>query len=295
MRFCGGFHRFQNVAGPENRNEADALVAEGLGSALLAIDDADGRADDETGRTKRLHRLHERAARRDHVLDEADEIALFVRAFEPVRRAVLLRRLPHDHEREAARERARRRQRDGAELRACEADRVGLELLDRGGDAVAERTEDVRARLEAVLVEVVARAPPRPEHEVALEIRRFSERELQLVVGQAVRVWPMIWRASGSSRSAPGEPFERDSIEPSSKYRSARSACAVRRRMNAAPRNRPMSTPKRSAPLRRIRLLPRTRRRRLLRRRLLRRRLRVLGVRLRLRPRPRLRLGTAKR
>ena len=49
MRFCGGFRGIQNLASTENRSEADALAAERLRSALLAIDHTDRRADDQTG------------------------------------------------------------------------------------------------------------------------------------------------------------------------------------------------------------------------------------------------------
>src|SRR2546430_1711164 len=44
-----------------------------------------------------------------------------------------------------------------------------------------------------------------------------AQRQLQVVVRQVPRVLRMTSRASGSSRSAPGEPFVSESIEPSSK------------------------------------------------------------------------------
>jgi len=47
---------------------------------------------------------------------------------------------------------------------------------DLGRDALSERAEDVRSRLEAVLVQVVARALSRAEDEVALEVCVLDER-----------------------------------------------------------------------------------------------------------------------
>jgi hypothetical protein len=49
------------------------------------------------------------------------------------------------------------------------------------GDQVSERPEQLGARLEAVLVEVVARAAARAQHEVALEVRVLAERCTEFV------------------------------------------------------------------------------------------------------------------
>ena len=87
-------------------------------------------------------------------------------------------------------------------------------LSDGCGNSLPERAEQVRTRLEAVLVEVIARALPRAEDEVALEVRVLAERVLQLVVGQ--RAERRISRASGSRRAASGEPFESEIMDPSS-------------------------------------------------------------------------------
>ena len=72
-------------------------------------------------------------------------------------------------------------QRDGAERRAGEADGVGLELAGRRREPLAERAEQLRLRLEAVLVEVVARAAAGAEDEVALEQRVLAELRAELV------------------------------------------------------------------------------------------------------------------
>ena len=65
---------------------------------------------------------------------------------------------------------------DRAELGPGEPHRVRLVLGDRRGDPLAERPEQLGPRLEAVLVEVVARAPARAEDEVALEVGVLAER-----------------------------------------------------------------------------------------------------------------------
>src|SRR2546421_144726 len=85
------------------------------------------------------------------------------------------------------------------------------------GQAGVELRQDVGPRLEAILVQVVGRALAGAQQEVPLEIRVLAQSELQVVVRQVPRVLRMTSRASGSSRSAPGEPFVSESIEPSSK------------------------------------------------------------------------------
>ncbi len=48
MLFCGGFSHFHEVAGAKKCTKAHAEPRESVGSALLAVDDADGRPDDES-------------------------------------------------------------------------------------------------------------------------------------------------------------------------------------------------------------------------------------------------------
>src|SRR5437762_6055445 len=105
MRFCGGFRGIQNLASTENRSEADALAAERLRSALLAIDHTDRRADDQTGLSEGGDGLDESAPGRDDVLHKAHDVALVVGPFDTDRRPVLLRGFPDDHERETRGER----------------------------------------------------------------------------------------------------------------------------------------------------------------------------------------------
>src|SRR6266508_1969814 len=212
MRFCGCFWLNDDLAGTENGPEAHRMGGQSLCSTLLPVDHADGRLHGQAGLAERIHGPEERAAGRDDVLHEAHAIP-----FDPIEGPVVLCRLAHDQEGKPRGERARRSERDGAELGPSEPNRLRLELLHCLLNALAERRQQVRPRLEAILVEGVPGASARPEDEIALEVGVLAERELQLVVGQAPRAWLMIWRARGSSRSAPGVPFVSDSIEPSSK------------------------------------------------------------------------------
>src|SRR5207302_3200606 len=116
---------------------------------------------------------------------------------------------------QTGRERRRSGQRDGPELRSGQPVCLGLDLEDLRRDPLADRAEQLRAGLEAVLVEVVARPAARAEHEVALEIRLLPERGPELFVGQE-RAASRTSRASGSRRSASGEPSVSETIEPSS-------------------------------------------------------------------------------
>ena len=74
-----------------------------------------------------------------------------------------------------------------------------------GRDVLAERGQQLRPRLEAVLVEVVARAAARAEDEVALEVGVLAERGAELVAlhgrGGAQRV-ARVERAAGPPRAS---------------------------------------------------------------------------------------------
>ncbi len=84
-------------------------------------------------------------------------------------------------------------------------------------DPLADRAEQVGPRLEAVLVEVVAGALPGAEDEVALEVRVLDERARERIVLAHLRAAASACRASGSSRSASGEPSTNETIDPSPK------------------------------------------------------------------------------
>src|SRR5439155_9014105 len=148
--------------------------------------------------------------------------ALFIGALHSVGGSVFLRFLAHDQERKSRRQRPRCSERDRSELGPRETHSVGLELVRRLRDALAQCGEDLRPRLETVLVEVMARVLSRAQDEVTLEIGVLAQSEPELLVGQGP-VLRSSSRAIGISRSAPGEPLVRESMDPSSKYRSARS------------------------------------------------------------------------
>ena len=151
----------------------DAHGADGLPERYIEAV-VGGLIDAESVRTalvaEHIERLHRCTSRRDDVLDEADALARFVEPFEPVRSPVLLGGLADDQERQARGQRGSRRECHRTELRAGEPNRVRLVLGDGCCDVLAERREQVGPGLEPVLVEVVARAPPRAKDEVALEV-----------------------------------------------------------------------------------------------------------------------------
>ena len=103
---------------------------------------------------------------------------------------------------------------DRAELRTCQEARVGRMLGHLHSDQLAEWPEQLGARLEAVLVEVVPRALTGTQQEVALEVGVLAQRRAQLVPSHRHRC--RISRASGRSRAASAEPFASETIEPSS-------------------------------------------------------------------------------
>jgi hypothetical protein len=192
------------------------VTSQRVDPSLFAIDHADGRVAAKPGLAQRLHRRDSRAAGRDDVLDETDELTFRVAAFEPVRRAVFLRLLADDQERSPGGQRGRNGERDCTELGAREERRLGLDLLDSGGDPRPELAKDLGTRLEAVLVEVVAGAPARTEDEVALEVGNLPDRLDQLAVVQEPAA-ARTSRASGRIRSASAVPSTSDTIDPSSK------------------------------------------------------------------------------
>src|SRR4029079_18980401 len=87
----------------------------------------------------------------------------------------------------------------------------GRELRKRRAD----RPEQCRVGLEAVLVEVDRRAPARAQDEIAVQPRALGGAARPL--GAPTRpVAASASAASGRSRSASGAPCESESIEPSS-------------------------------------------------------------------------------
>src|SRR5438445_2488771 len=184
MRLLSLIFGSEQVFCPKERSETYRDAGQRVASSLLSVDDTDRRAALETCRSERLDRLHGGSARGDDALDQTNALARLERAFEPVRGAVGLRFLANDQERKARRERGGGRERDGAELRPREPVRLGLVQGDSRGEPLAERAEQVGPGLEAVLVQVVARAPAGTQDEVALEVRVLLERAPKLGVVQ---------------------------------------------------------------------------------------------------------------
>ena len=90
--------------------------------------------------------------------------------------AVVLGRLAHDQERDAAGQRGGGRQRHRAELRARPAARArGALARDLLAERLADRPEQRRVGLEAVLVEVDRRALARAQHEIAVQQRALGD------------------------------------------------------------------------------------------------------------------------
>src|SRR5438874_9799290 len=170
MRICGDKRGLQELGGPKERPQPHRVPRESVDPALLAVDDADGRSALETRLAQRLDGPDRGASRGDDVLDETGQRAGLEAALEPILSAVALDLLAHDHEGEPGGERRRCGEGDGAELGTGEESRGGLVLPHRGGDPPAELGEEVWPCLEAVLVQVVARAATRAEDEVALQV-----------------------------------------------------------------------------------------------------------------------------
>src|SRR5438105_11033617 len=215
MRVCNAFYGIPYLRGRKQGPQSHGVTGELVDAALLAVDHAHRSSADEPLLTQRFDRRDQGAARGDHVLDDADLLAGFELALDPPRRPVALRLLADEQEREPRRERPRRSEHDRAELGAREARRVRSMLADHVRDQLAQLPQQLRPRLEAVLVEVVRRALPRAEHEVALEVGMTADRRGELVGAHSAA------RAISSSRSASG-PSSSESIEPSSQSRATR-------------------------------------------------------------------------
>src|SRR4051794_7721139 len=211
-------------------------------AALLAVDHADRRFAYEAALAERLDGRDQGPAGGDDVLHQADPLALLEDPFDALAGAVLLRRLAHEEERQTGRERRRGGEGDRAELGAGEPVGAGLELGCGGGDALAERREQLGPGLEPVLVEVVLRALAGAEHEITLQVRDLLDpgAELGVVHGRALR---SAVRASSSSASPSALPGSREIIVPSAKWMSAFSILrAVRWRRRNAPAAEPAAS-----------------------------------------------------
>ena len=216
MRFCGGFLCREQVYCPKKGHKTGSTAGESVDSALLAIDHTDGDPALQTGLPERLESLNRGSSRGDDVLDEADALAWFEDPFQAIRSPVLLRLVADDQERQARGERGCRGEDDCTQLRARDAHGFRLVLRNRGGDVVTEHGQQVGPGLEAVLVQVVARAAARAQEEVALEVGVLAKRRSELVAlhDRAERIAS---RARGISREASGESPAMEIIDPSAK------------------------------------------------------------------------------
>jgi hypothetical protein len=210
------FSARQDVRGPENRHEADRLSRESVRPTLLPVDHADRGSADEPRLSEGVHRLLGCAPTGDDILDEADLFAGIELALDAPLGPVALRLLADDEERKAPGEGGRRGQGDRTELGPGQAPRFGGRLGDACRDPLAELTEQVRPRLEPVLVQVVAGSPPLAQHEIPFEERVLAEEACELCVRHP-RAAASARRASGSSRSPSEEPDSSETIEPSAK------------------------------------------------------------------------------
>ena len=161
-------------------------------------------------------------------------------ALEPVLGAVALRLLADDEEREAP-TRARPTPRARPRRAPGPASRVARRARTRAHRAAIRSpssAQEVGPRLEAVLVQVVARAPPRAQHEVALEERVLAEQALASSASVIPAPTARTRRASGK-KPCPRR-RSRPRARPSSRRRSRRrraraSTCDLRRARRRSP------------------------------------------------------------
>src|SRR5439155_23184357 len=96
MRFCG---TFPQLGAGEEGAQPDGGAREGVHTALLAIDDANRVGDTHSRLAEGLDGLDRGAPAGDDLLDEANAVAVLVRALDPLRGALLLCFVANDHER----------------------------------------------------------------------------------------------------------------------------------------------------------------------------------------------------
>src|SRR5512132_575767 len=213
-----GFCKSYQLRGPKQRPQPDPDTGERVHSTLLTIDDADRRPAVQPGLAERLDRGHRGAARGDHVLDETDAFAVLEHTLEAVAGPVFLGLLADDQEGQARGVRGGSRERYGAQLRPREPDGLGLELSHGPSDPLPQRAEQVRPGLKAILVEVVAGAPARAEHEIPLEVGVLAQRGAELGVCQL----SLQARGSGGRAAAAAQPRLASRARSSTRRRSTR-------------------------------------------------------------------------
>src|SRR6186997_3151936 len=220
MLLSGTFAQLQQVARAEERTESHAETSERVGTAFLAVDDADGVPDDETLVTDGRHRLRERSAGGDDVLEEAHQLTRCENPLDAFGRAVFLGFTAHDDEGQTGRHCCRSCQRHRPESGAGKPNSVRLGVAYGARECLAERTENLGLGLEPVLVEVPGRRAPGAKDEIALEQRPLDEQPAELVV-RHVRSAERVIEAS---RSNPGVPGSSTTADPSAYETPARSS-----------------------------------------------------------------------
>ena len=173
--------------------------------------------DDQTGCPQRLDRRDQRAARGDDVLDHEHALARLEHALDAALGAVLLGR-PCARSGTGCRVASAGAAASGTAPSSGPASRSGAGSLAAASSAerLADRPEQRRIGLEAVLVEVDGRALARAQDEIAVQQRALGDAARELLARHRP-VAASASAASGSSRSASGAPCASESIEPSSK------------------------------------------------------------------------------
>src|SRR5437588_8539642 len=100
MRLLRDFYSVGDLDRAKEGPHPDGDTRESVGSALLAIDDGDGVPALQTGCAQGADSRDRGAPGGDHVLHQADAFARFEGTLEPVVRAVPLRLLADDQERQ---------------------------------------------------------------------------------------------------------------------------------------------------------------------------------------------------
>src|SRR5579872_4005309 len=160
------------VCDAEKRRVGDPRLADVLLPSLATVEDDDEVDDVEAGVAQDLHRTERVATGRHDVLDHRHALARRHAAFELLGRAVALRLLAHEDEREPGLHRHRATEQNGPELGRRKALRG---RRDEGRELGAEALEQSRIGLEKELVEVAVRPPSRPKHEIAFQIGSLDQ------------------------------------------------------------------------------------------------------------------------
>ena len=236
MRLCGGFLRREQLSCPKKRHETDATARESVRSALLAVDARRPRF----GTPGRLRggRRRPRATAPPEVTTSSTRQTRSPGSKTPSSRFAV----PYSF---AALRTIRNGSPDESDAAAASATAPSSGPASRSASGSCSATvaamrspsarEQLGPRLEAVLVEVVVRAPARAQDEVALEVGVLAERGAELVVASRAPRPRSASRAMGEQRRRLGRVAvrARPSSRPRSRGRPARGPRGSRRRVEA--------------------------------------------------------------